>query len=188
MFLNPYCILEWFSDYFSSKLWYSSTCTALIKHFEGCYLYVYDDATGKKWMPGNPVKGNLTCGWGHLCTQQEAIQYSKGMTQKQADALLKQEMDSSCQSVLDMCTNLPTQSQLDGLVSLCFNIGAGALKDGTVMIKFNKGQIQQAADTMLLYDKVKGQVVEGLVRRRKCERDIFLGKTIKDLQKVNWYA
>ena len=36
-----------------------------IKNHEGLRLDAYDDATGKPVLPGHPVIGRLTIGWGH---------------------------------------------------------------------------------------------------------------------------
>jgi lysozyme len=69
-----------------------------------------------------------------------------------------------------------TQNQFDAMVSLCFNIGGYGFKNSSVVRRFNAGDIAGAADAFLLWNKVKGRVVQGLVNRRRRERNQFLGR------------
>lgn len=66
------------------------------------------------------------------------------------------------------------QNQFDALISLCYNIGISAFRKSTLIKKLNKKDYQGAADQFLLWNKQSGKVLNGLVRRRKEERDIFL--------------
>ncbi len=71
------------------------------------------------------------------------------------------------------------QNMFDALVSLAYNIGVGALStSNSVTGNIKKGNYKAAADGFLLWDKGrvggKLQVINGLTRRRKEERDLFL--------------
>ena len=66
------------------------------------------------------------------------------------------------------------QNQFDALVSLCFNIGAGNFRSSTLLRVLNAGNLMAAADQFLVWDKVAGQVSDGLVRRRAAERALFV--------------
>lgn len=71
------------------------------------------------------------------------------------------------------------QNMFDALVSLAYNIGVGALStSSSVTGNIKKGNYKAAADGFLLWNKgrVNGklQAINGLTRRRKEERDLFL--------------
>ena len=61
------------------------------------------------------------------------------------------------------------ENQFSALVSFCYNCGVGNLR--TLIKNRNASQI---AEAMLLYNKSKGIVLKGLVRRREAERKLFL--------------
>ncbi|WP_038342573.1 lysozyme [Acinetobacter sp. A47] len=67
-----------------------------------------------------------------------------------------------------------TQNQFDALVSLTYNIGEGNFTSSTLLKMLNAGNYRGAADQFLVWNKSKGQVLNGLVRRRKVERELFL--------------
>lgn len=132
----------------------------LIKSFEGCRLESY-----------KPVKTevNFTIGWGHT----DAGVYS-GMriTQEQADNLLvtdlvKYESYVNDKAVVPVIDSL-NQYQFDALVSFCYNCGVGNLKtlckDRTV---------KQIGDSIEKYNKAGGNVLLGLIRRRKAETELY---------------
>ena len=66
------------------------------------------------------------------------------------------------------------QNQFDALVSFCYNLGPGTLKHSDLLSFVNAGRFQQAADAFLEYVHADGQVLPGLVRRRRAERILFL--------------
>lgn len=66
------------------------------------------------------------------------------------------------------------QGRFDALVSFAYNVGLGNLQRSTVRIKANRGEWEEAADALLLWNKAGGKVFAGLDRRRKDERALFL--------------
>lgn len=71
------------------------------------------------------------------------------------------------------------QNMFDALVSLAYNIGTSALANSnSVTGNIKKGNYKAAADGFLLWNKgrVNGKlkVIDGLTRRRKEERELFL--------------
>ncbi len=72
-----------------------------------------------------------------------------------------------------------TQEKADALllVSLCYNCGAAPIKQGnTIRRTLDAGDYEGAADGFLLWNKAGGRVLDGLVRRRQRERELFLNK------------
>lgn len=135
----------------------------LIKSFEGCKLYAYDDLTGKKVEACGALKGTLTIGYGHT-----GIDVKKGMTitQSQADTLLRKDLSNFCKAVNKYVDKYRlNQNQFDALVSFSFNCGTGAL--AKVM---SSGNI---TGTMSQYVHSKGILLKGLQRRREAEVNLY---------------
>lgn len=127
----------------------------LIKQFEGCKLTAYKDAVGV-----------LTIGYGHTGD----VKPNQKISQKKADDLLKADLHRFEVHVSEYRKKYKfTQNEFDALVSFAFNIGN--INQLTKYGKRNKGQI---ADAILLYNKAGGKVLNGLVKRRKAEHDLFV--------------
>lgn len=75
-----------------------------------------------------------------------------------------------------------TEHQLAALYSFAYNEGPGAERSSTTLRLLNRGDVQAAADAMLLWNKVRhpatGELVfnRGLANRRALERSVFLGE------------
>ncbi len=132
----------------------------LIARYEGCRLEAYKCPAGI-W----------TIGYGHtagvrqgdcLASKEEAMALLAKDLVKYAD-----KVNSCVQS--GKITFVPNQNQFDALTSFCYNCGAGALQK-----LVNDRTAAQVADAMLLYNKGGGRVLQGLVKRRQEERDLFL--------------
>ncbi|MDO4896309.1 MAG: lysozyme [Moraxella sp.] len=67
-----------------------------------------------------------------------------------------------------------TQNMFDALISLAYNIGVGGLSKSSVIRHLKNGDKQKAGDAFLLWNKAGGKVLNGLTRRRKEERAVFL--------------
>lgn len=126
----------------------------LIKNFEGCRLTAYKCSAGI-W----------TIGWGHTA----GVKQGMTITQKQADDMLKTDLVVYENHVKSLKREF-NQNEFDALVSFCYNCGIGSLK--TLCKNRTNAQI---AEALLLYNKAGGRVLEGLNRRRKAERELFLG-------------
>lgn len=125
----------------------------LVKQFEGCKLTTYRCPAGV-----------LTIGWGHTAN----VKPGQKITQEQADNLLKQDMKVYEKHVNTIVKIPLNQNQFDALVSFCYNCGSGNLK--TLV---NGRNVQQIANAIPLYNKSNGKVLNGLVRRRKAEQELF---------------
>lgn len=134
---------------------------ALIKQFEGCRLTAYKPVPKEKYW---------TIGWGHYGPD---VYQGQTITQEQADALLVQDCQSAANAVDNpsYCPLTATlnANQRDALISFTFNCGTGSLRT------LCRGRGQAAiCEAMALYNKGNGgQVLPGLVRRRKAEQELF---------------
>ena len=120
--------------------------------------------------------GNPTIGYGHLIRPGE--NYSAGITQAQADALFRQDVERVVNPALDRITIALTQNQVDALGSFIFNVGTGGFIKN-LLSHVNAGEIEGVTSRMLQYitgrDARSGrrQVLRGLLTRRQFEVALF---------------
>lgn len=125
----------------------------LIKNFEGCILHSYKDCVGV-----------LTIGYGHT----QGVKEGQVITQAQAEGMLRNDLKVYEREVTQATSNLNLNiNQFSALVSFHYNTGC----INTLVANRNKEQI---ANAILLYNKAGGKVLEGLVKRRKAEQQLFL--------------
>jgi lysozyme len=64
------------------------------------------------------------------------------------------------------------------MTSLAYNIGLNRFADSCIRKNFDAGDFKKAADCFLLYNKARKDgklvVIEGLDKRRRMERELFL--------------
>jgi len=139
----------------------------LIQHFEGCYLEAYQDSVGV-W----------TIGFGHtgLKHRDGSVHAGRNITQEEADALFRYDMDFFEGRVQRAITVPLNDDEFGALVSFDFN--TGGINDSTLRRKLNAGNRAGAANEFLRWNKAGGRVLAGLTRRRRNERRLFLSETI----------
>lgn len=135
----------------------SAAGIALIKRFEGCRLTAYKCSAGV-W----------TIGYGHT----SGVHSGQAITQAQADALLRQDLEKF-ERYVNSTAYVPITAQLNenqfaALVSFAFNCGQGNLK----RLCAGRNTVQIAA-AMPQYCKAAGRKLPGLVQRRAAEVALF---------------
>jgi lysozyme len=119
-------------------------------------------------MPGDPVEGTLTIGFGET----HNVHPGETCTQEQADAWLAQELEDVEGEVQSLVEIELTPNQFAALVDFEYNTGALATTPGLDLI--NERQFVAAWDDHLcLYNEDENGVNQGLVRRRAAERALF---------------
>lgn len=128
----------------------------LIKKFEGCRLDSYKCPTGK-W----------TIGYGHTA----GVTAGQKISQAQAEAYLRADLEKFEKLVAKYDSVYRwTQNEFDALVSFAYN--TGSIDKLTVNGKRTKKEV---SEKILLYVKDgNGNVLQGLVNRRKAEQELFL--------------
>ncbi len=114
--------------------------------------------------------GRSYIGYGH---QMQPGEPSK-ITEKQADALLRQDVKVAENGVRKLLTRKANENEFSAMVSLAYNLGLGNFKKSLVPAKFNAGDKKGAANAFLNHNKAGGNVLEHLTHRREKERDLFL--------------
>lgn len=128
----------------------------LIKKFEGCRLDSYKCSAGK-W----------TIGYGHTA----GVTAGQKISQAQAEAYLRADLEKF-EKLVAKHDNVYrwTQNEFDALVSFAYN--TGSINKLTVNGKRTKAEV---SEKILLYVKDgNGNVLQGLVNRRKAEQELFL--------------
>lgn len=131
----------------------------LVRHFEGFRATPYQD-----------LAGYTTIGYGHKTTGPAPY----GISVASAEELLKNDLETCAKVISRSCFVKLNQNQIDALCSLVFNIGPGHFLESTLRKRLNMSDYHGAADQFLVWDKVKGEVVHGLVVRRVAEHDLFM--------------
>lgn len=128
----------------------------MIEQFEGLRLTAYKAKKSEIFY---------TIGYGHYGAD---VKKNMKITKAQAEKYLMSDI-AKFEKAVDNLNRSWTQNEYDALVSFTYNCGAKNLK---TLVK-NRSK-QQIADAMLLYNKAGGEVMAGLVNRRKKERELFL--------------
>lgn len=68
------------------------------------------------------------------------------------------------------------QYQIDALIDFCYNLGIQSLADSTLLKYINNSDFNNAATEFLKWDHAGGKVIQGLLNRRKAEKELFLNK------------
>ena len=150
---------------------YSDKAVKFIESFEGYSQMQYENPVGS---------GNYYIGYGSAC-QKDA--YPEGITQADAEALLKNYLDSTAVTELNsfLSANSVTlsQQQYDALISLSYNMGGSWMTGGYRIGSYVKAGLsnytdEQIVDAMGVISHQGSSIVEGLINRRIREAQILL--------------
>ena len=134
----------------------------LIKRYEGFSPKRYICPAGKP-----------TIGYGHVMAENEDI--PEEISHEEANKLLLRDVAVAENTVNRLIDADLTQSQFDALVSFTFNLGAAALARSTLRKRLNEGDFKAAASEFPRWVYAGGKVLDGLVKRRFAEAELFLG-------------
>ena len=113
-----------------------------------------------------------TQGWGH--TGADVKPYAK-ITIDQAEQLLISDLKRFESCVNKLVKVDINQNEFDALCSFTFNLGCGALEQSTLLKKLNAGNDKEdVASEFGRWVLAGNQKLEGLVRRRDAEAQLFL--------------
>ena len=132
----------------------------LIKKFEGCRLTAYK-------CPSNV----LTIGYGHTGSD---VYIGKRITQEEADKLFSMDLKIHENNVNKLVKVSLTQNQFDALVSFEFNIGYGQFSKSNLLKLLNEKKYKESAEQFESWVYSNGKVLQGLVKRRTEEKNLFL--------------
>ncbi len=134
-------------------------CIDIIKEFGGLSLEAYSDQNG-----------NWYIGYGHS----QGVKDGMKITEFQAELYLRDDLKVFEEFIRRVVEVNVSENEFSAMVCLTYNIGPGGFAESTVLRKVNEQAWNEAADAILLWNKVKGEVNETLVSRREKERALFL--------------
>ena len=134
----------------------------IIKKFEGFSPTVYICPAGYP-----------TIGYGHVVKPDERERFASGITTEQAEALLRQDVQTAERAVLRLINVPLTDGQFDALASFTFNLGAGALQRSTLRRKVNRGNHEAVPAEFRKWVWAGGRILPGLKRRREAEVNLY---------------
>ncbi|NBC64142.1 MAG: glycoside hydrolase family protein [Bacteroidetes bacterium] len=137
----------------------NDACIDIIKESEGLRLEAYQGLSGH-WYIGYGHQGGVTEGM--TITEAEAEQY------------LRDDLRAFEENISRLVGVGITGNEFSAMVCLSYNIGSGNFGQSTVLRKVNEEKWDEAADAILMWNKVNGQVNSHLVSRREKERELFL--------------
>jgi len=135
----------------------------------------------KRWEGFSPVwyrdgGGVRTIGYGTTALSRaiNPHQIDPPITRDEGETLLLRSIRQEYAACVRENVTAPlTDLQYGALVSLCYNIGCGAFSDSTLVLLLNAGQEEEAEKEFLEWKYVNGNVIDGLLQRRKAERALF---------------
>jgi lysozyme len=143
----------------------SKDCLDVIKLYEGFKSKPY-------LCPANVP----TIGYGNtFYTNGKKVTLSdESITEEKAVELLKDTVARFEQYVDSYCRDDINQHQFDALVSFCYNLGPANLKSSTLLKKVNVNPNDVTIkDEFMKWTKAGGKTLQGLVKRRKSEADLY---------------
>ncbi len=151
---------------------------AIVKAFESCLAKV-EGRPGFFKAYRDPV-GVLTIGWGHTNHHEPKFTVSTIWSQKQCDDALAADLAIFEAHVSKQAKVPLTQNEFDALVSWAYNTGGPST--ATLWKKLNAGDKRAVPAELAKWNKGGGKVLNGLVRRRKSEGELFAGNTAAALK------
>lgn len=140
---------------------------SLIKSFEGCKLKAYKCPAGL-W----------TCGYGSTWYP-DGTKVKEGdvITQERADELFEIIAEDFSNKVRPLIKKELTDNNFSALVSFAYNAGVGNLKNSTLLKKVNANPEDETIRAEFLkWVRANDRVMQGLVKRRKAEADLYFKK------------
>ena len=98
--------------------------------------------------------------------------------QEEAEKLLKQDLKIFESAICDVVKVPLNQNQFDALVSFVYNVGIGAFRTSTMLKFINANHFPLASGQFDRWIYAKDKKLEGLVKRRKEEKELFLSNKL----------
>lgn len=146
-----------------------SIAAQLIQHYESCILAPYPDPRG---IP--------TIGWGNTRYENGTLvtMADPPLTQDQADALFRYWLLHFAGWVRGALTRAAIPCELGAFISLAYDIGMGNFSISLVLKHHNEADEVDVGAAFDLWNRAGGQILKGLLRRRRAEHLVFDGEDV----------
>ncbi len=137
---------------------------ALIKRFEGFRARAYRCPAGV-W----------TIGYGHTgAAGPPTVAAGMVISRAEAEEILRRDVDGFARDVETSLRVALDDRQFSALVSFAYNVGITNFRKSSVLAYVNAGDLAAVPGRLQLWNKAKGRVLPGLVKRRAAEAELFL--------------
>ena len=142
----------------------NKACLDLIKRFEGWRSKAYKCSAGV-W----------TIGYGHTSSAgAPRVRAGSTITKAEGEKILHRDVENFANGVRKYIRVDLNANQFGALVSFAYNVGLGNFKKSSVLRVVNARQFDRVPRRLALWNKAKGKVLKGLVRRRGDEGSLFM--------------
>jgi lysozyme len=154
----------------------SNAALEIIKAFEGKQLRGYLDPVAIPTIGYGITEAvglEIRYADGH---RSKRIILGKAITEREADRLKMAALDQFEAKIAPLVAGIKLNANEWGaIISLSYNIGPAAFARSSVLRRLRQGDRTGAANAFQMWNKAGGKVLNGLVRRRRAERALFLG-------------
>lgn len=170
-----------------NQLQFSNNLIELLKEEERFRRYVYDDKRpGRNGYRDTPLpegyvpKGTLTIGYGQTRYQPKfevrdrPVQIGDEITEAASLVWVENKLKKDMRIVKGWLKVPMTQNEFDALLAFTYNVGPARNGKETFVKLLNDQFYVEAGNKLLEFNKSKGQVLEGLNRRRRKELDLWM--------------
>ena len=136
----------------------------LMHQFEGCKLTSY-------LCPAKIP----TIGWGNTFYESgRKVKIGESITQERADILFEWVAESFAVQIRQLLKVQLNENQFSALISFAYNVGVNNLRSSTLLKKVNANPNDTEIFTEFLrWNKAAGKVLNGLVKRRQAEANLY---------------
>ena len=146
---------------------------SLVAKWEGTRLKAYQDPMGVMVIGSGHTLSEKELASGKLVIDGKEVDYTVGLTSKQARDLLDQDLEPIRRAV-DELVNVPiNKNQRDALVSFAFNVGLGTLKESALLKALNDGNYTAVPAEFMKWTRAGGMELPGMLQRRKEEVELW---------------
>lgn len=138
----------------------------LVKKFEDFSSTIYPCLAGKP-----------TIGYGHVVNDAEKVKYKNGISPKEAEDLLKQDLQDAVNCLKRLIKVDLHPDNISALISLIFNVGCGEFASSKALKLINDKNLEKAKielfDSKVGFVRIGSKIVQGLVNRRAIEAKLW---------------
>lgn len=151
----------------------SKDAVQLLSRFEGTTLKVYKDPTGGSYIGSGHRLAKEELEKGVVKIGGEDVPIDAGLTEKQAQQLLQQDLQPIRKQVEELVKVPLTVEQKEALVAFVWSVGIGTFKRSSLLAKLNAGRYEEVPDELRRWTRAGGVTLPGLESRREAEISLW---------------
>jgi lysozyme len=148
------------------KIEITDATISLVKKFEKFSSVIYPCLAGKP-----------TIGYGHVVNEAEKLKYKNGISAKEADDILREDLQHAVNCLKKLIKISLTANQISALISLIFNVGCGDFASSKALKLINQNNLEKAKielfDRTIGFVRIGNKIIKGLVNRRALEEKLW---------------